>query len=66
MPDDKTETIPRETDEVTGLGLCTTVTGVVLVDGEPTGDLIFTRRGTSGKIPRSTLMRTQQFLFRLV
>ena len=47
MPNDKTETLPIETD-----GLCTTVTGRIMMEGdkvdEPTGDLIYAMRDTSG------------------
>ena len=47
MPNDKTETVPIITD-----GLCTTVTGIIMKDGDkvdqPTGDLIFSMRDTSG------------------
>ena len=49
MPNDKTETVPIETD-----GLCTTVTGIIMKEGdkidEPTGDLIFSMRDTSGNL----------------
>ena len=47
MPNDKTETVPIETD-----GLCTTVTGRIMMEGdkvdEPSGDLIYAMRDTSG------------------
>ena len=49
MPNNKTETVSIETD-----GLCTTVTGIIMKDGdkinEPTGDLIFSMRDTSGNL----------------
>ena len=49
MPNDKTETVPIETD-----GLCTTVTGRIMMEGdkvdEPTGDLIYAMRDTSGNL----------------
>ena len=44
VPDKNTETVPIVTD-----GVCTAVQGTILIDGEPTGDLVFTRRGTDGK-----------------
>ena len=47
VPDGKTETVPMETD-----GVCTTVQGTILIDGEPTGDLVYTRRGTDGMFIR--------------
>ena len=53
MPDKNTETVAKESDGDSGAGLCTTVTGIIMKEGDkvdaPTGDLIFTRRDTSGK-----------------
>ena len=52
-PDKNTETVAKESDGDSGAGLCTTVTGIIMNEGDkvdaPTGDLIFTKRDTSGK-----------------
>ena len=52
-PDKNTGTIEMEIDETTGLGLCQTVTRRIIVEGgaegEASGDLVFTRRGTTGE-----------------
>ena len=53
MPDKDTETVAKESDGDSGAGLCTTITGIIMNEGDkvdaPTGDLIYTRRDTSGK-----------------
>ena len=53
MPDKNTKTVAKESDGELGAGLCTTVTGIIMKEGDsvdaPTGDLIYTRRDTSGK-----------------